>query len=139
RKHVLEAIPRIAKAAAMAARAPEPVVKVDLDEWTPALINEKQLTRKTVALFKDVLGEDHVHERPPVMGGEDFGRYGREGVPIFLYFVGTVPPERYAESLKEGGKSLPSLHSDQFYPVPEPTLRTGVLTMSLAVLNLVGK
>jgi hypothetical protein len=26
-----------------------------------------------------------------------------------------------------------------FYPVPEPTIKTGVKTMSLAVLNLVGK
>jgi amidohydrolase len=24
------------------------------------------------------------------MGGEDFGRYGREGIPIFFYFLGTL-------------------------------------------------
>jgi hippurate hydrolase len=139
RKNVLEGIERIAKAAAQGARAPEPIVKVDPGEFTPALVNETALTRKTVALFKEVLGADHVHERPPVMGGEDFGRYGREGVPIFLYFLGTLPPERVAESKREGGLPLPSLHSDQFYPVPEPTIKTGVLTMSLAVLNLIGK
>ena len=89
RKHTLEAITRIAKAAAAGANAPEPVVSVDPGEFTPALYNEPKLTRKTVALFKEVLGEDKVRERPPVMGGEDFGRYGREGVPIFLYFLGT--------------------------------------------------
>jgi hippurate hydrolase len=72
------------------------------------------------------------------MGGEDFSRYGRDGVPIFLYFLGTQPPEKVAESARTG-KPLPSLHSDQFYPIPEPTIKTGVLTMSLAVLNLVGK
>jgi hypothetical protein len=33
---------------------------------------------------------------------------------------------------------LPALHSDQYYPVIEPTLKTGALTMTLAVLNLVG-
>jgi amidohydrolase len=139
RKHVLEAIARIAKANAVAARAPEPMVKVDLDEWTPALLNDGPLTRKTVALFKEVLGADAVRERPPVMGGEDFGRFGREGVPIFLWFLGTQPPDRIAAAEKEGGPTLPSLHSDQFYPVPAPTLKTGVLTMSLAVLNLMGK
>jgi hypothetical protein len=32
-----------------------------------------------------------------------------------------------------------SLHSDHYYPLPEPSLRNGVLTMSLAVLNLAGK
>ncbi len=139
RKHVLEGIARMAKAAAEGAGAPEPVVKVNPGEFTPALQNDAALARKTVALFREVLGADHVHERPLTMGGEDFGRYGREGVPIFMYFLGTVSPERVAEAEREGGKSLPSLHSDQFYPVPEPSLETGVRTMSLAVLNLAGK
>jgi hippurate hydrolase len=139
RKHTLEAIERIAKAAAQGARAPEPIVRVDPGEFTPALVNDAGLTRRTVALFKEVLGADHVHERPPVMGGEDFARYGREGVPIFLFFLGTVAPERVAESKRHGSLPLPSLHSDLYYPVPEPSIKTGVLTMSMAVLNLVGK
>jgi hippurate hydrolase len=140
RKHVLDGIKRIARAAAEGARAPEPIVEVDPGEFTPALVNESRLTRKTVALFKDLLGgPDKVHERPPLMGGEDFGQYGRAGVPIFLYFLGTMPPERVAESLREGGPALPSLHSDLYYPVPEPSIKTGVLTMTAAVLNLVGK
>jgi hippurate hydrolase len=139
RKHTLEAIERIAKAAAQGARAPEPVVKVDPGEYTPALYNEPGLTRKTVAMFRQVLGEDHVHERPPVMGGEDFSRYGREGIPIFMFWLGTLPPERIAEAAKEGGRPLPSLHSDVYYPIPEPSIRTGVKAMSLAVLNVVGK
>jgi hippurate hydrolase len=139
RKHVLESIARIAKAAAQGMRAPEPEVKVDPGEFTPALVNDSKLTQRTVAVFREVLGADRVHPVPPMMGGEDFGRYGREGVPIFLYFLGTVDPKRVAESLKEGGRPLPSLHSDQYFPVPEPSIKTGVLTMTLAVLNLVGK
>jgi amidohydrolase len=139
RKHVLESIERIAKGVAATARAPEPTVKVDLNEFTPALVNNSDLTRKTVAMFKEALGSDKVFERPLVLGGEDFSRYGREKVPIFLYFLGTVAPERIAEAIKEGGAPLPSLHSDLFYPVPEPSIKTGVLTMSLAVLNLLGK
>jgi hippurate hydrolase len=139
RDHVLKAIKRIAKSAAEAGRAPEPEMKIDLDEFTPALLNDRNLTRKTVGLFRELLGEDKIHERPPSMGGEDFGRYGREGIPVFLYFLGTISPERYAESKKEGGKPLPSLHSDQFYPIPKPTIETGVLTMCMAVLNLNGK
>src|SRR5204862_849627 len=39
RKHTLEAIARIAKAAAMGARAPEPEVIIDPGEFTPALVN----------------------------------------------------------------------------------------------------
>jgi hippurate hydrolase len=139
RKHTLEAIERIAKAAAQAAGAPEPIVHTDPGEFTPALYNDPALTRKTVALFKEVLGPENVHERPPIMGGEDFSRYGRAGIPIFLYFLGTIAPERVAAAEKEGARPLPSLHSDEFYPVPEPSIKTGVLTMSLAVLHLVGK
>jgi hippurate hydrolase len=138
RKHLLDGIKRIADAAAAAAGAPAPEVKVDPEEFTPALLNDPALTRKTVALFKEVLGADKVVERPAVMGGEDFGRYGREGVPIFLYFLGTIAPERVAEAARTG-RPLPSLHSDLYYPVPEPSIRTGVRTMSLAALNLLGK
>jgi hypothetical protein len=61
--------------------------------------------------------------------------YGRQGVPIFLYFLGTQSPQRIAEA-ERSGQPLPSLHSDHFHPEAEPTIKTGVLTMSRAVLNL---
>jgi hippurate hydrolase len=139
RKHLLDGIKRIAEAAAKGAGAPAPTVKIDPAEFTPALVNDTTLTRKTVGLLKEVLGADKVQERPPILGGEDFSRYGRAGVPIFLYFLGTAAPDKVAEAAKPDGKPLPSLHSDSYYPVPEPSIKTGVLTMSMAVLNLVGK
>jgi hippurate hydrolase len=139
RKNLLDGIKRIAEGVALSANAPPPEVKVDLDEYTPALYNDAALTRKTVALFKEVLGGDKVQQRQPIMGGEDFSRYGRAGVPIFLFFLGTSAPEKVAEAAKPGSKPLPSLHSDLYYPIPEPSIRTGVLTMSLAVLNLLGE
>ena len=139
RKHLLEGIQRIAKAAAEGAGAPEPVVTFDTEGFTPALVNDSKLTQKTVAMFKDFLGEDKVRERPAVMGGEDFSRYGKEGVPIFLFWLGTVEPDRVAEATRDEAKPLPSLHSDLYHPIPEPSIKTGVLAMSLAVLNLVGR
>ena len=72
------------------------------------------------------------------MGGEDFAHFGLAGIRTFYYWLGTVPPERYREANK-GGKPLASTHSPFYYPVPEPTLRTGVLTMSMALLELAGK
>jgi hippurate hydrolase len=138
RQHLLDGIKRIAKAAAEAARAPEPDVTHRPEEFTPALFNEPKLTRQTVALFKEVLGPDKVQERPPLMGGEDFSRYGRAGVPIFMFMLGTQPPEKVAEAAR-AGRPMPSLHTDTFAPVPEPTAKTGVLAMSLAVLSLMGK
>jgi amidohydrolase len=138
RKHVLEGIARICKAAAAGARAPEPTIRIDLDHFTPAVFNNAALARNTTGLFRRLLGEDKIHEQGPVMGGEDFGLYGRAGVPIFFYFIGTMDPKR-VEAARQGGPPLPSLHSDHYYPIIEPSIRTGVYTMSAAVLNLVGK
>ena len=69
------------------------------------------------------------------MGGEDFGRYGREGVPILMYRLGAVDAKRL-ERYKQLGVSPPSLHSSKFYPDAEDTLRTGITTMAAAALEL---
>lgn len=138
RKHLLDGIARIAKAAAAAARAPEPEVKVDANEFTPALANDPELTRRIAGVFRSILGPEKVTSLPPVMGGEDFSRYGREGVPILLFRVGTIAPARVEEA-RAGGPLLPSLHSDRYQPVPEPSIRTGVLAMTAAVIDLLAK
>ena len=140
RKQVIDSIERISKAAATSMRAPEPEIKFSVDEFTPKVVNETKLTRKTTAMFKEVLGEDKVHERPPLMGGEDFSRYALQGeIPTFLYFLGTIDADRVAASKREGAAPLPAWHSDNYYPTPEPSIKLGAKTMSLAVLNLVGK
>lgn len=139
RDHVLKAIDRISKAAAAGARAPDPVVKVNLAEYTPATFNDVALTRKSVSLFQDILGKENTIARPPLMGGEDFSRYGLEGVPIMIYFLGTVPDDRFEESRRPEGRPLPSTHSDSYAPAPEPSIRTGVRTMSMAVLQALEK
>jgi hippurate hydrolase len=138
RKEVLESIARIAKAAAMGARAPEPLVQHRGESFTPALINEKELTQKLVALFKDVIGPPRVHERPMSMGGEDFSQFTRAGIRTFYWHLGTADPAAIAEA-KKGGKALANTHSPYYAPVPEPTLRTGVLTMSMAILELMSE
>lgn len=140
RKNVLEGIKRICKANALGARAEEPEITIHNEEFTPKLVNESKLTRKTVALFKEILGEEKLHERPVIMGGEDFSRYANGGeIPVFMFFLGTIDADRVAAARKEGANPLPSMHSDSYYPVPEPSIRTGVKAMSMAVLNLVGK
>jgi amidohydrolase len=140
RKHILESIARKARAAAASANAVEPEVTMLTDEFTPKLENNPELTRKTVALFEEVLGKDKIHPRPTIMGGEDFSRFSLNGeIPVFMYFLGSVSPDRVAASERDGGKPLPGAHTDGYYPIPEPTIRTGVKTMSLAVMNLMGK
>jgi hippurate hydrolase len=139
RDQVLKAIERKCKAQAASANAPEPEVKVNLDEYTPSTINDAPLTRRLVPVLKGVLGEENVKERPPIMGGEDFGRYGRAGVPIFLYFLGTISPDRYAEAGRPGAKPLPSMHADGYYPDPKGSIHAGVKTMAASVLELMGR
>ena len=86
------------------------------------------------------LGEGNIVAKKPVMGAEDFGLFGRTEprIPICMFWLGTITKESVTESIKTG-KTLPSLHSSKFAPVPEPTLKTGVTAMSAAVLELVGK
>jgi metal-dependent amidase/aminoacylase/carboxypeptidase family protein len=135
RARLLEGIQRITKAAALAAKAPEPVVYFHADNFTPALYNNVELAKKTSNVFRATLGEENVIQQEPLMGGEDFSRYIRAGVPGFFFFLGTLPPDRIA-AMKTGKAPPISLHSDLYHPVPDPSIRTGVTAMSMAALNL---
>ena len=140
RDRVLKAIDRIAKAAAVGANAPPPEVKVSLNEFTPATYNDVPLARRCGAVFREILGADNVRgDRKPVMGAEDFGRLSEGKTPIFMYFLGTVSKEKYDAAQKPGAPALPGMHTDAYSPVPEPSIRTGVRTMSLAAMNLMPK
>jgi len=139
REQVLKAIARIAKAAAVGANAPEPDVTVSATEFTPATVNDSALVKRTTTVLRELLGDANVQLRPPVMGAEDFGRFSEGKIPIFMYFLGTISKERYEESLKDGGKPLPGMHTDTYAPAPEPSVRAGVRTMTLAVMDLLAK
>ena len=69
------------------------------------------------------------------MGGEDFSLYGKAGVPIVMFRLGTVS-QRRLDQFAAAGIAPPSLHSPRYYPDFEETLRTGVVTMTECVLDL---
>ncbi len=51
-----------------------------------------------------------------------------------MYFgIGGDDPAMLADFARQG-KPVPSNHSPYFAPVPEPTIRTGVMVLTLAVL-----
>jgi hippurate hydrolase len=142
RQQLLEAIRRIVRGQAIAFGIPEtklPEVKLQ-DEFTPATYNNPELTERIRQVFVAWLGETNVARKKPVMGGEDFGEFGRtaEKVPIFIFNIGGVAPDAWERS-RQTGKSLPSLHSPMWAPLPEPTIKTGVIAMTAAVLDLMGK
>jgi amidohydrolase len=144
RDKVLAAIERIAKGCATAAGLPPdkmPDVNVRQDEFTPATYNNPELTKRVTAALKAAIGNENVVNKPPTMGAEDFSEYSLPDhtIPAFMFNVGAVDPAKVAESKKPGAASLPSLHSSKFAPVPEPTIRTGVIGMTSAVLDLMKK
>ena len=143
RLHILASLDRIAKGIALAAGVPDdraPIVKVSDTEVTAATYNDPALTARVVGAMKTALGADKLVQLEPVMGSEDFGQFGLEDhkIPTFMFRVGAIDAERIAKS-KETGGPLPSLHSSLFWPVPEPTTRTGVKAMTVAVLELMRK
>src|SRR6266404_5151522 len=139
RRQTIDAIKRIVRGQAIAAGIPEdrmPEVKLG-DESVAATYNNPELTGRITSVFKTWLGDANVIKAKPVMGGEDFGEFGRtsDKIPICMFFVGGVRPEALKES-EQTGKALPSLHSPFWAPVPEPTIKTGVTAMTAAVLEL---
>ena len=129
RSRILKAIKRMAEGIAHGAGAPAPLVKIKADP-TPALYNDPALTNRLVKTFKQVLGPGNVVPRDPEMIGEDFARYGRtkENVPIFMFRLGTVG--------KDAQEDGPSLHSSRYAPMVETSLKTGVIVMVTATLEL---
>ncbi len=141
RRKVLDAIRRIAVNMGRVAGLPAdllPEVRIHEEEYTPATYNDPALTERLARALKARFGADRVIEARPVMGGEDFARYGRAGVKAAMLWLGAVDPEKW-KLAQEGKLSLPSLHSPYFAPLPRPTITTGVETMVTAVLALMGK
>ncbi len=135
RKKLLDSIERNAIAEAQAAGAPRRP-EIRLSEGTPATINDPALTRRVVEALKRTFGSEPVREIAPIMGAEDFTYYGREGVPAFLFMLGTVPPGKVAASRVPGAPPLPSTHSSLYAPEREPSIRTGARAALTAVTAL---
>ena len=139
---LLEGIARIARSQALAMglpedRLPEVIVK---NEYTPALYNDPDLSNRLAGVLRAELGDANVEVSKPVMGGEDFARFGRteERIPGFYFWLGAADPEQYARAEARGLK-LPATHSPFFLPSYEKTLETGVRVMTAAALELLAK
>ena len=139
---LLEGIARIARSQALAMglaedRLPEVIVK---NEYTPALYNDPDLSNRLAGVLRAELGDANVELSKPVMGGEDFARFGRteERIPGFYFWLGAADPEQHARAEVRGLK-LPATHSPFFLPSYEKTLETGVRVMTAAALELLAK
>lgn len=142
RELLIASVKRIARSMAEAASVPAdkmPEVTVT-EERTAALYNDPTFTRQVRASLEATVGTDKVENVTLTMGAEDFAEFGftKEKVPLCMFRLGTQAPERVNEA-RSKGETLPSLHSPFFKPIPEPTIKTGVRTMTSAVLSLMKK
>ena len=133
RQKLRDAVKRKALAAAASAGAPEPTVEIS--EGTPALFNDPGLTERVTTALKKRFGEENITAGEAVMGGEDFGRFGQNGVPICMLRLGAVSQKRLDEFAAR--REPPhSLHSPLYYPDIEETLAMGVPAMVYITMDL---
>ena len=130
---LFDGIRRTANAIAAMAGAPAP--EILLDGGVKSVVNDAALTARTAAVFNAAFGE-HARLMPTAWsGGEDYTEFVNAGVPSLYFGLGIYDPARVAAA-RAGGAPLPANHSPRFAPeAPEPTIRTGVTAMSLAVLR----
>lgn len=140
RERLIRRIREKLEGAGMAAGLPRedwPRLILDEDTRVSSVYNNPGLGRKLEETFTRVLGEENVNETPPLMYGEDFGEYGsaKPEIPAILFGVGSIDPEVVEQA---GGdfSEIPSTHSPEYLPHLTPTMKTGILTMSSAVMDL---
>ncbi len=140
RKVLNDGVVTTANAVAMMAHAPAPDIKHPFA--ADPVLNDSALAADNAAILKTALGDANVDLVPETKPGwtasEDYSELVNAGMPHSVYFsIGGYAPETIAK-YKAEGKPLPVNHSPFFAPVPEPTIRTGVETLTLAVLSVAG-
>lgn len=79
----------------------------------PVVMNNAQLTQRSLPSLKRVAGEDKVITLPLITGSEDFAYYA-DLIPSLFFYVGVTPPGQDANA-------APSNHSPLFY-IDEPSI-----------------
>jgi hippurate hydrolase len=134
RKLLIDGVTRTAQAAAQMANAPPPTITHE--RGTASVHNDGALAAMAASVLTAALG-DAVSFVPATMPGgtasEDFSEFIAAGVPSVFFGIGGDDPKMLAD-YKAEGKPVPVNHSPLFAPVPEPTIRTGVTVLTLAVL-----
>jgi hippurate hydrolase len=134
RTGLIDGVERTAQAVAAMAGAPAP--DVTHPHGTAAVHNDRRLAADATALLKGVFGDELSFTpatEPGFTASEDFSEFVDAGVPSLFFGIGGDDPAMLAD-YKAHGKPVPVNHSPYFAPVPEPTIRTGVTVLTLAVL-----
>lgn len=136
REKVLDGVQRTIKAVVDMAGAPPADVKITAGG--KMVVNDQSLTDRTAPVFKAAFGKNAVVQDKPGSASEDYSEFVIAGVPSLYFGIGGYDPAQIAKTKAEG-RQVPTNHSPFFAPTPEPTIRTGVEAMTLAILNVAGK
>jgi len=143
RKHLLDAIARIAKGEAIAAGVPEallPVVTVK-KPYTRATWNSPDFAVEFAEHMREALGEERVIMAPSAMAGEDFGEYRRAdeaNIKSLIFWVGGASLDDLAGA-KDGSKPMPALHSPHWAPKADAVIGTGAEALTRTALRILAK
>jgi hippurate hydrolase len=133
REALIAGIKRRVSGLAQSHGAPAP--SIETRGGTPPTINTPSLVDRVLPALRRTLGEANVKAAGPVMGSEDFGLLGRDGVPTFMFRVGSNP-EKLLKDASARGEAIPAMHSSKYAPDPIPTIETGLRAMIAAVCEL---
>ena len=133
RARMHDGIRRTAKAVSAMAGAPEPEIRII--SAGDATINNAALVERTETVLRKAFDPINIRRLPPITPSEDFAEYGAAGVPSMFFLVGVHDPKDVEAARQPGGKPLPINHSPFFAPVAEPSIKTAMKAMSLAVLT----
>jgi hippurate hydrolase len=142
RQILLDGIERIARNMGRVAGLPEdrlPEVLISNKELTPPTVNDPELARRLRGAWMEVMGEESVVEVPTKgMGAEDFPFFTIDPEITSVYWaIGGTPQEDFDREAA-GGEPVPSHHSPLFKISPEPSVRAGVESTVIALLELMG-
>jgi amidohydrolase len=106
------------------------------DESAPVQVNDPALTANVQATLIKTLGAANVRPVEKIMASEDVGVLSlNQQIPLVYFRLGAMDPAKLAAAEAQG-KTLPGLHTSRFEPLPEPTIATGVKTMSAVATSL---
>jgi amidohydrolase len=143
RETALDGIRRAAKGVAVSNGVPDdraPIITVLDNEGARVTYNDPAVTARVKSSLVRTLGAQQVSDDTPLMVSEDFGLFGLDGhkIPTVMFMLGAMDPAKFAAAEAQG-KKLPGMHTNNFEPLPEPTLRTGVQTMTSTAISLLQK
>jgi len=115
--------------------------KVNYSRDYPVVVNDNRATDFAASIAREIAGEPNVDTRtPPVMGGEDFGRFSRDDKDIksLIIWVGGVP-QAELDAAKKEGRTLPSLHSPFWAPDAPAVISTATEALTSMAMKLMPK